>query len=44
MKMPVIFAGHGDPMIALRDDEITRTFAAVGEQFLAKYGNCREKH
>lgn len=41
MRMPVIFAGHGDPMIALRDDEITRTFAAVGGQFLAKYGKPR---
>lgn len=38
MKMPVIFSGHGDPMIALRDDEITRTLAAVGRQFLTTFG------
>lgn len=38
MRMPVIFSGHGDPMIALRKDEVSMTFAEVGKQFLAKYG------
>ena len=38
MKMPVIFSGHGDPMIALRKDEVSMTFEEVGKQFLEKYG------
>ena len=38
MRMPVIFSGHGDPMIALRKDEVSMTFEEVGKQFLAKYG------
>ena len=38
MRMPVIFSGHGDPMIALRDDEITKTFAKVGEKIFETYG------
>lgn len=37
-KMPVIFSGHGDPMIALRNDEITEKFTSVGEMILRKYG------
>ena len=37
-KMPVVFSGHGDPMIALRDDEVTRGMAAVGERIIEKYG------
>lgn len=38
MRMPVIFSGHGDPMIALRKDEVSMTLEEVGKQFLAKYG------
>lgn len=26
MKLPVIFAGHGSPMIALEDNELTKEF------------------
>ena len=37
-RMPVVFSGHGDPMIALRDDEITRGMRRVGDDILAKYG------
>ena len=37
-RMPVIFSGHGDPMIALRDDEITRGMAAAGKKVIEKYG------
>ena len=37
-KMPVIFSGHGDPMIALRDDEITRGMKKVGDSVLEQYG------
>ncbi len=38
MRMPVIFSGHGDPMIALRKDEVSTTFEEVGKQFLSVYG------
>lgn len=38
MRMPVIFAGHGDPMIALRDDELTKTLAKIGAAAIEKYG------
>lgn len=27
MILPTLFVGHGDPMIALKDNENTRTFA-----------------
>ena len=37
-RMPVIFSGHGDPMIALRDDEITRGMRRVGDSILEQYG------
>ena len=36
--MPVIFSGHGDPMIALRDDEVTRGMKKVGDKIIEKYG------
>ncbi len=38
MRMPVIFSGHGDPMIALRKDEVSTTWAEMGKEFFAKYG------
>lgn len=37
-KMPVVFSGHGDPMVALRDDEITRGMREIGEKIIAQYG------
>ena len=37
-RMPVVFSGHGDPMIALRDDEVTRGMRKAGEDILSKYG------
>lgn len=33
-KLPVVFSGHGDPMIALRTDAVTRGMQAVGQQIL----------
>ena len=36
--MPVVFSGHGDPMIALRDDEVTKGMRKVGNDILVKYG------
>ena len=37
-RMPVIFSGHGDPMIALRDDEITRGMKAAAERAVSAGG------
>lgn len=37
-KMPVVFSGHGDPMIALRKDHVTEGMKAVGEKILKEYG------
>ncbi len=38
MRMPVIFSGHGDPMIALRKDKVSMTFEQVGKQLISAYG------
>lgn len=38
MRTPVIFSGHGSPMIALEDNEITAGMAKVGRDVLVKYG------
>ena len=37
-KMPVVFSGHGDPMIAIREDDVTRGMAKVGKDLIEKYG------
>ena len=37
-RMPVVFSGHGDPMIALRDDEITRGMRQVGQDVIERHG------
>lgn len=31
MKMPVIFSGHGSPMVAIENNEITQTMNAIGD-------------
>lgn len=36
-KMPVLFLGHGSPMIALEDSEVTRKFKEVGDSIIEKY-------
>lgn len=38
MKMPVIFSGHGSPMIALENNDITASMGAVGKNVISKYG------
>lgn len=38
MKMPVVFSGHGSPMVALEHNAITEGMHAVGEKILRKYG------
>ena len=37
-KMPVIFVGHGDPMIALKINEMTETLKKIGQDIIEKYG------
>lgn len=36
--MPSIFVGHGSPMLALDDNNITHTLAAVGQSIIRGYG------
>ncbi|WP_395943710.1 4,5-DOPA dioxygenase extradiol [Brevundimonas sp.] len=31
-RLPVVFFGHGSPMIALQDNEVTRTWAGIAER------------
>ena len=37
-KMPVVFVGHGDPMIALKINEMTETLKKVGKDIIKKHG------
>ena len=37
MKLPVIFAGHGSPMIALEDNELTKEFQKIGERVVYEF-------
>ncbi|MBR1581367.1 MAG: 4,5-DOPA dioxygenase extradiol [Selenomonadaceae bacterium] len=37
-RMPVVFSGHGDPMIALREDDVTRGMRAVGDRIISEHG------
>ncbi len=37
MRMPVVFSGHGSPMVALDHNDITKTMTAVGEKINADY-------
>jgi 4,5-DOPA dioxygenase extradiol len=37
-RMPVIFSGHGSPMIAISDNEITHEMRRVGREVIEKYG------
>ena len=38
MKMPTIFVGHGSPMIALKDNNITKKFGSIGRNIIDRYG------
>ena len=40
-KMPVVFSGHGSPMLALADDEVTRGLAEVGKRIESEFGKPR---
>jgi 4,5-DOPA dioxygenase extradiol len=37
-RMPVIFSGHGSPLIAITDNEITHEMKRVGTKLTEKYG------
>ena len=37
-KMPVIFVGHGDPMRALKINEMTKTLNKIGKEIIKKHG------
>lgn len=38
-RMPVLFTGHGSPMLALEDSAVTRELHALGERIVAEFGN-----
>ena len=44
MRMPVIFPGHGSPMTALENNEITAGMEAVGRNVIRKYGKPKAIH
>lgn len=37
-RMPVVFSGHGSPMIAIEDNEITHEMGRIGREIIEKYG------
>ena len=37
-RMPVVFSGHGSPMLALEDTDVTKGLRNLGEQIIKKYG------
>lgn len=37
-KMPVVFSGHGSPMIALEDNSVTRGMKEVGDKIIERFG------
>lgn len=37
-RLPVLFVGHGSPMLALQDNELTQNFAKTGEKILSTFG------
>ncbi len=36
-RMPVLFVGHGSPMLALQSNELTKGFSVMGERLLKAY-------
>ena len=41
-KMPVIFVGHGDPMIALKINEMTETLNKIGKEIIKNMENLKQ--
>lgn len=40
-RMPVLFVGHGSPMLALEDTEVTRGMAAIMNEVVERHGRPR---
>lgn len=40
-RMPVVFVGHGSPMLALEDSAVTRTLTRLGERIDREFGAPR---
>lgn len=40
-RMPVVFSGHGSPMLALADDEVAHGLARVGRRIVEGWGKPR---
>lgn len=40
-RMPVVFTGHGSPMLALQDTEVTRGLRQMGERIVDGFGKPR---
>lgn len=38
---PVIFSGHGSPMLALQHNDITRNLSRIGGQICSRHGTPR---
>lgn len=38
MKFPVVFTGHGSPMLAIENNNMTEEMAEIGRHILEKYG------
>ena len=42
-KMPVVFLGHEDPMIALKINKMTETSNKIGRDIIKRYGELNGK-
>lgn len=40
-RMPALFVGHGSPLMALEDSDITREFARIGAEVRGRFGTPR---
>lgn len=40
-RMPVVFFGHGSPMLALEDNAYTKEFERIGHEIIQNYGKPR---
>ena len=41
-KMPAVFVGHGDPMIALKRNEMTKTLNKIGKEIKKNMENLKQ--
>ena len=40
-RMPALFVGHGSPLMALEDSDITRELARIGAEMRRRFGMPR---